>query len=85
MINCAHTFCYSCIRQWITSTGDELRTKKKCPICRRKIKSAFGTPIVDNLVEKIVESMNGEERRQRKKLLKKREKIVKKLNNENSE
>ena len=32
-IECGHTFCYSCLRQWF----DRDRTKKTCPDCRADV------------------------------------------------
>jgi hypothetical protein len=32
-IECGHTFCYSCLRQWF----DRDRTKKTCPDCRSDV------------------------------------------------
>lgn len=66
-LNCSHTFCKHCIETW--------RTKQNvCPICRTKITSQNATLVLDNFIEKIMQSSTKEEQDRRKELLEERKK-----------
>ena len=82
-LNCSHTFCFTCIQQWKASSSSV--TTKDCPICRVKISSESRILLVDNLVEKVVDSMTNEEQEQRKQLIEERKMIAEKLKKKQEE
>ncbi|XP_045467252.1 E3 ubiquitin-protein ligase CHFR-like isoform X2 [Harmonia axyridis] len=69
-LNCAHTFCSSCIMRWRSQ-------KSHCPICKKRIENASPTIILDNLVKKLVSVMDQNNREHRNKIVEERtEEIV---------
>ncbi|GJQ75386.1 hypothetical protein Trydic_g23562 [Trypoxylus dichotomus] len=48
-LNCSHSFCKDCIKEW-------RKRNKKCPICRTEIKTANPTIVLDNFIGKILKS-----------------------------
>ena len=46
-LNCSHTFCSYCIREW-------KKNKALCPICRAKIDTVSSTLVVDNFIAKVI-------------------------------
>lgn len=64
---CSHTFCYSCIRDWLSHSGD-------CPNCRAstQLKLAVPVKVLDNTIDKVAaEVLTAEELKERE--LKKQE------------
>lgn len=61
-LNCSHTFCKYCIDTW-------KQTKSNCPICRKLITTVAPTLVVDNLIQKFVETQNDEVKQTRKTLI----------------
>lgn len=69
-LNCSHSFCKYCIEQW--------RNKNKnCPICRTKITTANPTIVLDNFIEKVLESSPEDVKQKRNELIKSREQQLK--------
>ncbi|XP_050302159.1 myb-like protein U [Anthonomus grandis grandis] len=69
-LNCSHSFCQYCIEQW-------KKKKSDCPVCRTKISSSIRTLVLDNIIEKMIESASADERTQRKEAVQERENIEK--------
>lgn len=83
ILNCSHTFCLSCIRQWKATDDIDLKTNELCPICRDKITTESRNAVVDNVVEKIIETLSCDEQKQRRHLIEERRKNLIKLINSN--
>ena len=83
ILNCSHTFCLSCIRQWKATNDIDLKTNELCPICRDKITTESRNAVVDNVVEKIIETLSCDEQKQRSHLIEERRKNLIKLINSN--
>ena len=61
-LTCSHSFCRSCINEW-------MKSKKECPICRKPISTKpVRSLVLDNAIDKMVEKMSKEAREERKKL-----------------
>ncbi|KAJ8271036.1 hypothetical protein GJAV_G00122060 [Gymnothorax javanicus] len=58
-LSCAHSFCLHCIEAWRKRSG-------ACPICRQDIQSQSRSLVLDNCIDRMVESLSSElkERRQ---------------------
>ncbi|XP_045466432.1 E3 ubiquitin-protein ligase CHFR-like isoform X2 [Harmonia axyridis] len=56
-LNCAHSFCSSCIGRWRWQRDD-------CPMCRRPIESANPSMVLDNLVKKVLETKDEKVRKE---------------------
>ncbi|KAK5638229.1 hypothetical protein RI129_012524 [Pyrocoelia pectoralis] len=65
-LSCSHTFCKHCIGQW-------RKNQTVCPICRAEIQNQFPTIVLDNYIEKIVESRSDEYKSNRKMIVDERE------------
>ncbi|GJQ75385.1 hypothetical protein Trydic_g23561 [Trypoxylus dichotomus] len=66
-LNCSHSFCKDCIKEW-------RKTNKNCPICRTKIGTANRTSVLDNFIGKILKSAPKDIRQHRNEVVKAREK-----------
>lgn len=64
-LNCTHTFCRHCIDMWI-------KRRKECPNCRASIVSMTRSLVVDNFIEKMLESLTPEQMQKRKQLIEER-------------
>nr|XP_057941982.1 E3 ubiquitin-protein ligase rnf8 isoform X1 [Doryrhamphus excisus] len=62
ILNCAHSFCCYCIKQWC-------KKKKECPICRRAIKSQTRCLALDNCINSMVENLSLDMKARRKMLV----------------
>uniref|UniRef100_UPI0037E9C765 E3 ubiquitin-protein ligase rnf8 isoform X2 n=1 Tax=Semicossyphus pulcher TaxID=241346 RepID=UPI0037E9C765 len=51
ILNCAHSFCSFCIKQW-------RKKKDECPICRRAIQSQTRCLALDNCINSMVENLS---------------------------
>ncbi|KAF3850044.1 hypothetical protein F7725_019763 [Dissostichus mawsoni] len=51
ILNCAHSFCSHCIKQW-------RKKKDECPICRRAIQSQTRCLALDNCIDSMVENLS---------------------------
>ncbi|XP_034017877.1 E3 ubiquitin-protein ligase rnf8 isoform X2 [Thalassophryne amazonica] len=51
ILNCAHSFCSHCIKQW-------RRKKDECPICRQAIQSQTRCLALDNCIDRMVENLS---------------------------
>ena len=81
ILNCSHTFCLSCIRQWKATNDIDLKTNELCPICRDKITTESRNAVVSNVIEKIIETLSLYEQKQRRHLIEERRKNLIKLIN----
>ncbi|XP_028858781.1 E3 ubiquitin-protein ligase rnf8 isoform X2 [Denticeps clupeoides] len=61
-LNCAHSFCQYCIRQW-------RRRKDECPTCRRSIQFETRSLVLDNCIDRMVEKLSGEMKQRRQALI----------------
>ncbi|XP_071834322.1 E3 ubiquitin-protein ligase RNF8-like isoform X3 [Apostichopus japonicus] len=75
-LNCSHSFCKYCIMLWMAR-------KKECPVCRAPIKSYNRSIVLDNYIDKMVESLGKDVKIRRKEMLDDRKKTEgdKKLDN----
>ncbi|KAL8185645.1 UNVERIFIED_CONTAM: hypothetical protein K2H54_056642 [Gekko kuhli] len=64
-LNCAHSFCSYCIREW-------MKRKVECPICRRTILSKTRSLVLDNCIDRMVENLDAETKHRRLSLMKER-------------
>ncbi|XP_077198399.1 E3 ubiquitin-protein ligase RNF8 isoform X2 [Paroedura picta] len=64
-LNCAHSFCSHCIREW-------MKRKVECPICRRTILSKTRSLVLDNCIDRMVENLDAETKQRRLSLIKER-------------
>ncbi|XP_015272400.1 PREDICTED: E3 ubiquitin-protein ligase RNF8 [Gekko japonicus] len=64
-LNCAHSFCSYCIREW-------MKRKVECPICRRTISSKTRSLVLDNCIDRMVENLDAETKHRRLSLMKER-------------
>ncbi|XP_061668573.1 E3 ubiquitin-protein ligase rnf8 [Syngnathoides biaculeatus] len=51
ILNCAHSFCRFCIKQW-------RKKKDECPICRQAIKTQTRCLALDNCIDSMVENLS---------------------------
>lgn len=51
ILNCAHSFCCHCIKQW-------RKKKDECPICRQAIQSQTRCLALDNCINSMVENLS---------------------------
>ncbi|XP_030577664.1 E3 ubiquitin-protein ligase rnf8 isoform X1 [Archocentrus centrarchus] len=51
ILNCAHSFCCYCIKQW-------RKKKDECPICRQAIQSQTRCLALDNCIDRMVENLS---------------------------
>ncbi|KAM9840558.1 E3 ubiquitin-protein ligase rnf8 isoform 3-T3 [Aulostomus maculatus] len=51
ILNCAHSFCHHCIKQW-------RKKKDECPICRQAIQSQTRCLALDNCIDGMVENLS---------------------------
>ncbi|XP_061891091.1 dynein regulatory complex subunit 5 isoform X2 [Entelurus aequoreus] len=65
ILNCAHSFCSHCIKQWC-------KKKNECPICRQAIKSQTRCLALDNCIDSMVENLGLDFKARRKILLSER-------------
>lgn len=64
-LNCAHSFCFYCINEW-------MKRKTECPICRKDIKSKTHSLVLDNCIDKMVENLSSEVKERRTALTRER-------------
>ncbi|XP_078062657.1 E3 ubiquitin-protein ligase rnf8-B-like [Mustelus asterias] len=64
-LNCSHSFCCHCILEW-------RKRKEECPICRQTIRSQTRSVVLDNCIERMLESLSETVRDRRQQLLKER-------------
>lgn len=64
-LNCAHSFCSYCISEW-------MKRKIECPICRKDIKSKTHSLVLDNCIDKMVDSLSSEVKERRIDLIRER-------------
>ncbi|XP_061560280.1 E3 ubiquitin-protein ligase rnf8 isoform X2 [Phycodurus eques] len=65
ILNCAHSFCCHCIKQW-------RKKKEECPICRQAIKSQTRCLALDNCIDSMVENLSLEMKARRQTLISER-------------
>ncbi len=61
-LNCSHSFCQYCITSW-------MKRKKECPVCRASITSHSRSIVLDNYIDKMVESLSEEMKQKRKEVV----------------
>ncbi|XP_077366514.1 E3 ubiquitin-protein ligase rnf8 [Festucalex cinctus] len=64
-LNCGHSFCCHCIKQW-------RKKKEECPICRQAIKSHSRCLALDNYIDSVVENLSLEMKTKRQALVSER-------------
>ncbi|EFX72095.1 hypothetical protein DAPPUDRAFT_326474 [Daphnia pulex] len=69
-LNCMHTFCQHCVREW-------KKNKVECPICRAPITTEGRNLLVDNMIDAMVSSLSEETKNRRKELVIQRQELVK--------
>ncbi|KAM4522113.1 E3 ubiquitin-protein ligase rnf8 isoform 2-T2 [Odontesthes bonariensis] len=62
ILNCAHSFCLYCIKQW-------RKKKDECPICRQAIQSQTRCLALDNCIDGMVENLSLEMKARRQTLI----------------
>lgn len=62
ILNCAHSFCSHCIKQW-------RQKKDECPICRQTIRSQTRCLALDNCIDRMVENLSQEMKVRRETLI----------------
>ncbi|XP_011495454.1 PREDICTED: E3 ubiquitin-protein ligase RNF8-B-like [Ceratosolen solmsi marchali] len=67
-LNCTHTFCRYCIDSWI-------KRRKECPNCRTMIISMTRSLVVDNFIDKMLETLTPEQMQKRNQLIEQRTKL----------
>lgn len=65
-LNCAHTFCRSCIVEW-------QKKEKTCPMCRTKITSQNRSIVFDTFIDRIVENLSVEMKNRRQEVIEDRQ------------
>lgn len=65
ILNCAHSFCSHCIKQW-------RRKKDECPICRQAIQSQTRCLALDNCIDGMVENLSLDMKARRQTLINER-------------
>ncbi|XP_010876690.1 E3 ubiquitin-protein ligase rnf8 isoform X2 [Esox lucius] len=61
-VNCTHSFCLHCIREW-------LKRKDECPICRQAILSQTRSLVLDNCIDRMVEQLSLDMKLRRQELI----------------
>lgn len=64
-LNCAHSFCSYCIKEW-------MKRKIECPICRKDIESKTYSLVLDNCINKMVDNLSSEVKERRIALIRER-------------
>ncbi|KAG7460708.1 hypothetical protein MATL_G00201630 [Megalops atlanticus] len=64
-LSCAHSFCLHCIEAWRKRSG-------ACPICRQDILSQTRSLVLDNCIDRMVESLSAELKERRQELISQR-------------
>ncbi|CAM9773355.1 unnamed protein product [Lampetra planeri] len=64
-LSCAHTFCRNCIEEW-------LKQKELCPICRASPTSSTPSLVLDNCIDRMVESLGQEKKAERDEIVRER-------------
>ncbi|XP_072356700.1 E3 ubiquitin-protein ligase rnf8 [Scyliorhinus torazame] len=64
-LNCSHSFCCHCILEW-------RKRKEECPICRQPICSQSRSIVLDNCIERMLESLSDSVREHRLQLINQR-------------
>ncbi|XP_071962766.1 uncharacterized protein [Antedon mediterranea] len=64
-LNCSHSFCHLCIMEWF-------KKKKECPICRNKVTTYTHSLVLDNYIDKMVESFSEDLKTRRTAIVKER-------------
>jgi len=60
---CAHSFCRLCLRGWLRRNHSR---RKSCPICRQRVDTnGFHSVVIDNAIDKMVETIGGEQKQRR--------------------
>ncbi|XP_069464866.1 E3 ubiquitin-protein ligase RNF8 isoform X2 [Ambystoma mexicanum] len=67
-LNCAHSFCSYCIKEWI-------KRKVECPICRQEIVTQTRSLVLDNCIQRMVENLSHEMRQHRLALINERKDV----------
>ncbi|KAF4524001.1 hypothetical protein B566_EDAN013843 [Ephemera danica] len=65
-LNCTHTFCKLCITEWKRKRSKQVAD---CPVCRAPIVSENRSIVLDNFIDKMVESLTDDLKEQRRELL----------------
>ncbi|XP_041732646.2 E3 ubiquitin-protein ligase rnf8 isoform X2 [Coregonus clupeaformis] len=68
-LNCAHSFCLHCIREW-------RKWKDECPICRQAILSQTRSLVLDNCIDRMVEQLSPDMKQSRLALIAQPEELM---------
>ncbi|XP_033127726.1 E3 ubiquitin-protein ligase RNF8-like isoform X3 [Anneissia japonica] len=68
-LNCSHSFCHTCIMEWF-------KKKKECPCCRTKVTTYTRSIVLDNYIDKMVESLSEELKIRRTEIVKERKSMT---------
>ncbi|XP_033633523.1 E3 ubiquitin-protein ligase RNF8-like [Asterias rubens] len=68
-LNCSHSFCQYCILSW-------MKRKKECPVCRASITSHSRSIVLDNYIDKMVESLSEDMKQKRKEVVTERKSLT---------
>ncbi|RWS31949.1 E3 ubiquitin-protein ligase RNF8-like protein [Leptotrombidium deliense] len=60
-VSCSHTFCNYCIELWKRNPNSH----QECPVCRKPMKHVIREIVIENLIDKIVEEMDAQEKQRR--------------------
>lgn len=63
--NCTHSFCESCIKQWLNKS-------KICPICRTRVTNSFNSLVMDNFITNLCSLIGGTIKEQHDNLIRER-------------
>lgn len=67
-LNCAHSFCLHCIREW-------RKRKDECPICRQAIQSQTPSLVLDNCIDRMVDNLSPDMKERRQALIIERKEV----------
>ncbi|KAM8947300.1 E3 ubiquitin-protein ligase RNF8 [Pelodytes ibericus] len=67
-LNCAHSFCSFCIKEW-------RKRKDECPICRQDIRSQTRSLVLDNCIDRMVDKLSPEMKDRRVALILERKEV----------
>ena len=71
-LQCAHTFCAHCLDGWLKRNSRSLR--RSCPICRRRVETkGFPSIVLDSAIDKMIDTVGGEQKERRLELKRSRE------------
>merc|ERR1719228_1112375 len=58
-LNCSHSFCHYCIKEW-------RKQKQECPVCRKRITTETRALVLDSYIDRMVQHLSDEMKERRK-------------------